>query len=355
MKKIKHTSFVLTMRMTTMIMLLIPANIVFFVGFAPLTTSPLAYATSSNCINLSDRTIEVSCDTTFAQLAKNVNDDSLLKILGNGEYLLSADLHINEDASLLIAAPEVTWIKISNKGSPQYNILVDGGQMDIKGVKITSWDPEKSAVVDQNSKGSVPRPYINYKDAKGGIIQTSELAYMGYDGNEKRGFSLAGDTSNIEIRDSDFHHWWYAFYSNGAENVTIDNNQFHDNYKYAIDPHTGTHDMKITNNHVYNNPGSGIICSIDCYDILIENNTIHDNGKTGINLSRNMHDSIVRNNTIYNSPREISISDSPNNEIYDNTIYDVAEGFHYVDGHTPKNKIHDNTIHEDEKYDDDDD
>jgi parallel beta-helix repeat protein len=68
-----------------------------------------------------------------------------------------------------------------------------------------------------------------------------------------------------------------------------------------------------------------------------------------------MHDSIVRNNTIYNSPRGISISDSPNNEIYDNTIYNVAEGFHYVDGHTPKNKIYDNTIHEDEKYDDDDD
>src|SRR5919109_5507146 len=101
MKKIKRTSFILAVRMTTMMMLLIPANIVFFIGIAPLTTSPLAYATSSNCINLSDRTIEVSCDTTFAQLAKKVNDDSLLKILGNGEYLLSAYLNITKTQACL--------------------------------------------------------------------------------------------------------------------------------------------------------------------------------------------------------------------------------------------------------------
>jgi mannuronan 5-epimerase len=298
-----------------------------------------------DCVNNSDRTIEVSCDTTFAQLAKNI-DDSLLKNTGNGEYLLDADVRVDKGAMLVIAAPEVSWIKISNQGSPQYNILVDGGQMDIVGAKITSWDPEKNKVVDQNEEGSVPRPYINYQDVKGGIIQNSELGYMGYDGSEKRGFSLAGDTSNIVIRHSDFHHWWYAFYSNGAENVTVDGNDYHDNYRYAIDPHTGTHHMNIMNNRVYNNPGSGIICSIDCSNILIENNTIHDNGKNGISLSRNMHDSIVRNNTIWNSPRGIATNESSHNEVYGNVIYNVSEGFHYANGHTPKNKIYDNEVRE---------
>jgi mannuronan 5-epimerase len=309
----------------------------------------------NDCVNHSDGTIEVTCDISFAQLAKNVNGDSVLKNLGNGTYLLSADLKVNEGAKLVIAAPDVTWIKISNKGSSQYNILVDGGQMDIYGTKITSWDPDKNSVVEQNEKGSIPRPYINYQDSEDGVIQNSELAYMGYAGNEKRGLSFTKTTANIEIRNSDFHHWWYAFYSNGAKNVTIDNSTFHDNYKYAIDPHTGTHDMNITNNHVYNNPGSGIICSLDCSDILIQNNTVHDNGKHGIGLSRNMHESIIRNNTIYNSPRGIVISESPKNEVYGNMIYNTSDGFHLtvpssppIDGHTTENRIYNNTIRDSE-------
>lgn len=130
----------------------------------------------------------------------------------------------------------------------------------------------------------------------------------------------------------------------------IDGNKYHHNHKYAIDPHTGTHDMNITNNHVYNNPGSGIICSLDCHDILIENNTVHDNGKNGINFSRNMHDSIVRNNTIYNSDKGIRITESPNNEVYYNIIFDVSDGFYLTnpstpdDRHTTGNRVYNNTV-----------
>jgi parallel beta-helix repeat protein len=256
------------------------------------------------------------------------------------------------NSRLAIASPEVTWIKISNKGSPQYDILVDGGQMDINGVKITSWDPDENSVVYQDASGSIPRPYIAYDDAKGGgIIQNSELAYMGYNGGIHRGFSIIGESADIELRNNDFHHWWYAFYSNGAENVTIDGNKFHDNYKYAIDPHSGTRDMKITNNHVYNNTGTGIICSEDCANILIEANLVHNNPKVGIHLSKNMHDSIVRNNLIYNSDRGISFNGSPDNEIYNNTIRNVTVGLHITQpiddisiGPSDGNKIYNNTF-----------
>jgi hypothetical protein len=127
--------------------------------------------------------------------------------LGDGEYLLSADLKVDKDSRLVIDAPEVTWIMISNKGSPQSNILVNGGQIDIKGTKLASWDPVRKSIVYQNEKGSVPSPYMNYQDSEGGIIQNSELAYMGYVGNERRGFLLGGDMSYIVIRDSEFHHW----------------------------------------------------------------------------------------------------------------------------------------------------
>jgi len=181
--------------------------------------------------------------------------------------------------------------------------------------KITSWDPEKNTAVYQDALGSIPRPYIVYDSAKGGLIQNSELAYMGSDGEIRRGFSIIGDSADIELRNNDFHHWWFAFFSSGVGNITLDGNKFHDNYRFAIDPHTGTHDMKIINNHVHHNKYSGIICSEDCSNILIEGNLIHDNPKDGIDLSKNMHDSIVRNNLIYNTNKGISFNGSPDNEI----------------------------------------
>jgi poly(beta-D-mannuronate) C5 epimerase len=292
-----------------MMLLLVDAAIktaLFSVSSFPLLSSLIRDAaatttTSDDCVDYdsSERIIVVTCDTTFEQLEEDINDISVLEELGNGEYLLSANIEVADGIRLTIASPAVTWVKISNEGatdSSQYYILVNG-YMDIEGVKVTSWDPYRDSVVEQNSKGSVPRPYTVYEAAEGAIIENSELAYIGSDGNIRRGFSLTHGSANIEIKNSDFHHFWYAFYSNGAKNVTIDGSKFHDNHKYAIDPHTGTHDMSITKNHVYNNPGSGIICSLDCHDILIENNTVHDNGKNGINFSRNMHDSIVRNNT----------------------------------------------------------
>src|SRR3712207_8747427 len=87
------------------------------------------------------------------------------------------------------------------------------------------------------------------------------------------------------IRDSVFHHMWRAFYSTGAYNITIDRNEFHHNLNYAVDPHSGTHDMNITNNWVHHNP-LGIICSVNCTNILIEGNNVRSEEHTSELQSR---------------------------------------------------------------------
>jgi hypothetical protein len=65
----------------------------------------------------------------------------------------------------------------------------------------------------------------------------------------------------------------HAFYSAGSRNVTIDddnNNEYHDNYMYAIDPHSSTNDMNTTNNYyIHHNRYDAIICSEDCSNPLI--------------------------------------------------------------------------------------
>ncbi|MDQ3975343.1 MAG: right-handed parallel beta-helix repeat-containing protein, partial [Thermoproteota archaeon] len=125
---------------------------------------------------------------------------------------------------------------------------------------------------------------------------------------------------------------------------------YHHNLNYAVDPHSGTHDMNITNNWVHHNP-IGIICSVDCYNILAEGNKVEDNIRAGIFFSRNMSDSIVRNNQIYNATSGIIISESPNNQIYNNTIEAAtSEGILLFnpsepdDGLTEDNLVYNNTI-----------
>jgi parallel beta-helix repeat protein len=207
--------------------------------------------------------------------------------------------------------------------------------------------------------GSVSRGYIQFDASEGTQIINSEFAYLGYNELGRRGFDLFGEgasrfgygpSHDMEIRDSKFHHMWRAFYSTGAYNITIDGNEFHHNLNYAVDPHSGTHDINITNNWIHHN-SIGIICSVNCYNILIEGNKVDNNIRAGIFFSRNMSDSVARNNQIYNATSGIIVSESSNNQIYDNTIEAVtSEGILLFnpsepdDGLTENNLAYNNTI-----------
>jgi mannuronan 5-epimerase len=82
----------------------------------------------------------------------------------------------------------------------------------------------------------------------------------------------------------------------------------------------------IRNNTVHDNGSIGIICSLDCYNITIEDNTVYNNTKMGIMFSRNMTDSIARNNNVSSEDRGIVVSESSNNEVYNNTISNSESG-----------------------------
>jgi parallel beta-helix repeat protein len=108
--------------------------------------------------------------------------------------------------------------------------------------------------------------------------------------------------------------------------------------------------MIITNNWLHDNP-IGAICSDRCYDILIEGNLIEDTTDIGIFFSRNMTDSIARNNHVINARVGILVSESPNNQIYNNTIEEAtAQGIRLLnpditdDGVTEGNIVYNNVI-----------
>jgi mannuronan 5-epimerase len=316
----------------------------------------------AQCIDYdaAENTINIDCDyASFEDVIRTINYQSVLeKLEEDGEYLLKANLRVADGRTFEMnsnADDNLQYLKIAGE-----NGIIVHGRILINGVKITSWNASSNDIVQQDSEGSVRRGYIQFDASEGSEIVNSEFAYLGYDEHGKRGFDLHGEgasrfgygpSRDMVIKDSKFHHMWRAFYSTGAYNITIDGNEFHHNLNYAVDPHSGTHDMNITNNWVHHNP-IGIICSVNCTNILIEGNNVENNIRAGIFFSRNMSDSIARNNQIYNATSGIIVSESSNNQIYDNTVEAAtSEGILLFnpseppyDGLTEDNLVYNNTI-----------
>ena len=308
-----------------------------------------------SCIDYdaAENTIAIDCDASFLDVVQSINDPGILEELEEeeegGQYLLKANLEVDDGVTFSMTPGDgLQCLKIADA-----NGIIVYGKIQIAGVKITSWDTETNSPIFQTITGSIPRAFINLRGSEGGSIQDSEISHLGYSGSGRRGFDLFGDgpSHDLEIRGSEFHNMWFAFFSNRAYNIVVDGNEYHHNIKYALDPHTGTYNMNITNNWLHHNP-IGAICSLNCYNILVEGNVIHHNSDYGIFFSRNMHDSIARNNQIYNVTTGIMVSESPNNQIYNNTIEAAtSQGIRLQNpelpddgGFTEDNLVYNNTI-----------
>ncbi len=297
----------------------------------------------------SENTITINCNASFLDIVRTINDPEIIENLGNGEYILNANLEVADGITFAMSLRDdgLQYLKLAGE-----NGIIVYGKILIDGVKITSWDIADEDVIQQDTAGSVPRGYVRFAGSEGAQILNSEFGYLGDVEPGRRGFDLHGEgpSHGMLISGSKFHDMWFAFYSNGAYNITVDGNEYYNNIRYALDPHTGTYNMNITNNWVHHNP-LGIICSLDCYNILIEGNTVHHNINYGIFFSRNMHDSIARNNHVYNSSIGITVAESPNNQIYSNTIEGITSQAIRLfnppladDGLTENNFVYNNTI-----------
>src|SRR5215207_5280939 len=315
-----------------------------------------AEAGEGECIGYesSDNTITINCNSSFLDVVQTVNDSEIIENLGNGEYLLSANLEVADGITFEMNSNQdgLLYLKIAGE-----NGIIVYGTILINGVKITSWDVSDNDIVPQNINGTIPRGYVQFAASEGSQIINSEFGYLGFVEPGRTGFDLlggGGPSHDMLVRSSNFHDMWMAFYSSGAYNITVDGNEYYNNIKYSLDPHTTTHDMNITNNWIHDNP-IGPICSDRCWNILIEGNLIENTDTSAIFFSRNMTDSIARNNHVINARTGILLSESPNNQVYNNTIEGATgEGIRLLnpelsdDGMTEGNLVYDNAISDSE-------
>jgi poly(beta-D-mannuronate) C5 epimerase len=339
--------------------------------------TPLAAGNGNGCISYDSvrRMITVSCKSaTLTDIYNQLNDPAVLnkEQQRNGVWLLNANITINKGSTLTIDPTDTTWLKIiADERTLAYGIHVLGS-LKIDSVQLTSWNPETNyyamsngsressgpatalcgsncpiAVKDKLTHHGAPRPYIRIESRATGTtnITNSYIGYIGYEGGWGKmtpGLQYnAGDGS--VIRNNDFDHLYFGFYSVNVGNMVIENNKIHNSGHYGIDPHTGTHDMIIRNNIVYDNNGTAIICSLDCYNITFENNIVYNNHGGGIVFSRNTTHSVARNNYVHDQATPIQVSRSHNNEVYNNIISNTTTGISLI-GDSSGNKIYNNTI-----------
>jgi parallel beta-helix repeat protein len=348
---------------------LIPSTMLYIPIYQEAIAQAPTTAGSSSCINYdpSARLITVTCTSaSLTDVYNSLNDPNILGIERQREsssssgnlWLLNANLKISQGATFYINPTDTAWLKIISDRKSVYKVDVHGS-LKVDSVKITSWDPETNyyAVTNgtriPNGSGGyevhvgAPRPFIRIeKDATGTTdITNSEIAYLGYEGGVGVAvtglYYLGGDGS--VLRHNNLHDLYFGFYSRGVGGMIIENNHIYNNSRYGLDPHTGTHDMIIRSNVVNDNGGIGIICSLDCYNITIENNEVYNNVEPGIMFSRNMYNSIARNNYVHNEGIAIFVSQSHNNEIYNNTVSDSSNAIYLKDS-SSNNIIHHNTV-----------
>jgi mannuronan 5-epimerase len=305
--------------------------------------------------NQTENTITVNCDSSISHVFEVIHAAAVVENLGNGEYVLNATLEVADGVTFEMNSSNpighnLQYLKLAGE-----NGIIVYGRILIDGVKITSWNTTSNDVIPQDMNGAVRRGYIQFAASEGSQILNSEFGYLGDVEPGRRGFDLVTDgdgepSHDMIIKGNKFHNMWMAFYSNGAHNIVIDGNEYYNNIKYTVDPHSETHDMNITKNNIHHNR-IGVICSLDCYNIIIEGNIVHHNTEYGIFFSRNTHDSVARTNHVYNSTTAIMVSESPNNHIHNNTIDQATSYairlFNPVfpdDGVTENNLVENNTI-----------
>ena len=351
-----------------------------FIGFGLANNRSFAQASdqikSDSCISYESdevsgkNVITISClqPTNLTDVYNSIQNQDILKREGNSNnntWILDSTIVVEKGSTFVINSSDTKWLKIlagdknGDGDRDSVNSIRVFGNLIIDSVKITSWDPKNNDFIkfevdilpsrefEHTGIDAVPRPYIKIEDETTGTtnITNSEIAYLGYEcGSGCSGISYYGNNGTSIVKNNEIHHDRFGFYSVGVGGVVLEDNHVHDNFMYGFDPHTATHDMIIRNNTVHDHGAMGIICSLDCYNITIEGNEVYNSAGSGIMFSRNMSDSVARNNDVHDEEKCIFLSQSHNNEVYNNKISNCESQGIYIYHNSIENKVYNNTL-----------
>ena len=279
---------------------------------------------------------------TIPALSEAVGSTAALRELSPGEWLLGANLEILKGASLRIASPDARWLKLSSTAQSFVTIKSFGGNLDISGTCITSWDPQQKRVDAEHRDG---RSFLLAKDGAQLTIDRAELRYLGFGAVESYGLSWRTAGTGGRITNSVVSHLYFGLYTYAVGGLVVEGNEFHDNVLYGIDPHTGSHDLRIERNVVHDNGKHGIILAENCTASVIRDNVVYRNHHHGIVLYLHADRNVIEgNHTFQNEAQGINVNESSFNTVRANRVYDNGESGVGVGQRSQENLLDQNEV-----------
>jgi parallel beta-helix repeat protein len=270
-----------------------------------------------------------------------------LQALGNGVWQLDVTLLIEDNGRLDIStANGVNELRLISRPDTSYNIISKGGDINIDGVKVYSWDNSPGVNSYDDTYLVVTdtiqtRSYLAALNGGRMDIKNAEMMYLGYEELNSRVGYGKGEPSGLAWRllptgSTDFatgpkgsiikskvHHNYFGMYSYEAAGLVISATEVANNYFYGLDPHDDSHDFVVANNFIHDNGYTGLIFSRRCINNKVYGNKIYNNGSHGFMLDRGSNNNEIYNNEMVGNKYDgIAVYQSKNNTIYNNLVKD---------------------------------
>ena len=233
--------------------------------------------------------IVVTGDATLAQVGAAL--PHLVREVDPGVWEVHRDIHVINNARLLVAWPQVKEVRLISTSRRFASIIARNGHLQFRGrpggpqrLQIHSWNPMTRAV-DRNFDDG--RPVVAARRRSRLTIADARFEYLGFYEGTVSGVatrSTDGKESTGDVQRSRFAHNYFGAYTFESQDMTWIDNEFTDNHIYGFDPHDDSSGFVVRDNYAARNGRHGIIFSRNCDDNRIVNNLVEDNGWHGIVL-----------------------------------------------------------------------
>ena len=259
----------------------------------------------------------------------------LVREVDPGVWEVYRDIHVVNNARLLVASPQVKEVRLISTPRRFASIIARNGHLQFRGRRagaqrrmlIRSWNPLTRAV-DKNFDDG--RSFVAARRRSRLTIADARFEYLGFYQGTVSGVathSYEGKEATGDVRRSRFSHNYFGAYTYQSQDMAWIDNEFADNHVYGFDPHDDSSGFVVRDNYAARNGRHGIIFSRNCDDNRIVDNVSEDNGWHGIVLDDGKHadgpsdHNLVAGNVVRGNKRVgISIDGSHSNVVRANDV-----------------------------------
>lgn len=313
----------------------------------------ITYDAPTNTIEVRGRGQQV----TLAHL-RGATGSERVREVAPGEWLATANIHIQTGVQLLLEKSTVRWLKLASSERGFVWLRTTNGQIVISGTTVTSWDEARERVDDEVHDG---RSYILASHGSRMDISDAEIAYLGYpvpEGGPSATYGVSWKHPEFEagrylltgeVVRSRFHNNFHGAYVSGGYGMLWRDNEFYDNAEYGLDLYGQSDRFLVEGNRLNNNGLHGMILAERSQYNTVQHNQSRANGGHGIILHAASDHNVVVHNTVQQQQDGIVLYGSSDNMVAANAVQQNERGVR-VAAASQRNVLADNILTHNDRY-----